>query len=189
MATTVHSNETASVHASDESRPLVLCSTRFAESALATAGAGLPGELRALERGDLERALNGRRGRPIVVLLDEALHGAELRVTPGHTLRVLALLDPTWSSVVWSLDLGSDDIGPVVRSGDDFLVARKTGGAGQVVGTVRLNVNLRHPDTTTMLQHLQRVQAHAWRPGSRPLAAAPGEDRPAWLDRRTSECY
>jgi len=92
MTTTVHSNETASVHASDESRPLVLCSTRFAESALATAGAGLPGELRALERGDLERALNGRRGRPIVVLLDEALHGAELRVTPGHTLRVLALL-------------------------------------------------------------------------------------------------
>lgn len=46
---------------------------------------------------------------------------------------LLALLDPTWSSVVWSLDLGSDDIGPVVRSGDDFLVARETGGAGQVV--------------------------------------------------------
>lgn len=86
MTTTVHSNETASVHASDESRPLVLCSTRFAESALATAGAGLPGELRALERGDLERALNGRRGRPIVVLLDEALHGAYPATIALHAL-------------------------------------------------------------------------------------------------------
>ena len=96
MTTTVHANETASVHASDESRPLVLCSRNFAESPLASAGIDLPGELRTLERGELERALSGRRGRPIVVLLDETLHGAlggtELRVTPGHTLRVLALL-------------------------------------------------------------------------------------------------
>ena len=92
MTTQVHSNETASVHAPDDSRPLVLCSRSFAESPLAAAGDGLPGELRALDRGELERALSNRRGRPIVVLLDEALQGTELRVAPGHTLRVLALL-------------------------------------------------------------------------------------------------
>ncbi|WP_293252206.1 ATP-binding protein [Nannocystis sp.] len=80
------------MHAPDESRPLVLCSRSFAESPLAAAGAGLPGELRALDRAELERALSNRRGRPLVVLLDEALQGTELRVAPGHTLRVLALL-------------------------------------------------------------------------------------------------
>jgi hypothetical protein len=46
---------------------------------------------------------------------------------------LLALLDPTWSSVEWSVSLDSESIGPVVRSGDEFLVARETGGVTQVV--------------------------------------------------------
>lgn len=46
---------------------------------------------------------------------------------------VLALLDPTWTSVAWSVDVGSDAIGPIVRSGDDFLVGRETGSSAQVV--------------------------------------------------------
>lgn len=46
---------------------------------------------------------------------------------------LLALLDPTWTSVTWSVDVGSEGVGPVVRSGDDFLVGRETGDAAQVV--------------------------------------------------------
>jgi signal transduction histidine kinase len=93
MATTVHSNETASVHATDEAWPLVLCSRPFAGSPAAAACKGLPAELRPVDTHELERALNARRnGRPMVVLLDEALQGPELRVAPGHTLRILSLL-------------------------------------------------------------------------------------------------
>ncbi len=93
MATTVHTNETASVHAPDEVRPLVLCSRSFAGSPAAAAVGELTAELRPVDVPELERALNTRRGgRPIIVLLDETLQGPELRAVPGHTLRVLSLL-------------------------------------------------------------------------------------------------
>ncbi len=93
MTSTVHSNETASVHAHDEARPIVLCSRPFAGSPAAAACAEIGAELRPVDRDELERVLGTRRGgRPVVVLLDEALRGPPLRATPGHTLRVLSLL-------------------------------------------------------------------------------------------------
>ena len=53
------------------------------------------------------------------------------------------------------------------------------------VGQVRLNVSLAQADTQQVLQHLAHVQAVAWRnwPSRAPLDVAPGELRPAWLDR------
>jgi len=95
MTSTVHSNETASVHAHDEARPIVLCSRPFAGSPAAAACAQIGAELRPVDREELERVLGSRRGgRPVVVLLDDALRGPPLRATPGHTLRVLSLLPP-----------------------------------------------------------------------------------------------
>ncbi len=93
MTSTVHSNETASVHAHDEARPIVLCSRPFAGSPAAAACEAIGAELRPVDRDELERVLGSRRGgRPVVVLLDEALRGAPLHASPGHTLRVLSLL-------------------------------------------------------------------------------------------------
>lgn len=79
---------------------------------------------------------------------------------------------------------------PGYRDASLTLDCEAIGDDRDVVGKVRLNVHLSHPDTTDLLHHLQRVLAWAWcRPGQRPLDAKPDEQRPAWLDRRTSDCY
>ena len=58
------------------------------------------------------------------------------------------------------------------------------GGERQVVGPVRLELNLGAPDAVGLLQPIQHVHAFAWRqPDRAPLDAAPGEQRPAWLDQ------
>lgn len=75
---------------------------------------------------------------------------------------------------------------PGYRSVSLDLECEAVGDDEAVVGKVRLNVNLTHPDTTTLLHHLQRVMAWAWKPGRLPLDAEPDEKRPAWLDRPTS---
>ena len=81
------------MHAPDEARPVVLCSHQFAASPAAPLCRTCAAELQPVDRAGLERALNARRrGRPIVVLLDESLLGAELRQMPGHTMRVVSLL-------------------------------------------------------------------------------------------------
>ncbi len=83
------------MHASVEARAVILCSRPFAGSMAAAACRDLAVELRPVDRSELESALRSRRsGRPLVVLLDDALLGAELRPMPGHTLRVVALLAP-----------------------------------------------------------------------------------------------
>ena len=81
------------MQARDEGRPIVLCSRPFASSPAYRACAEIGAELRPVDREELERVLRARRGgRPVIVLLDEALQGPPLRATPGHTLRVLSLL-------------------------------------------------------------------------------------------------
>ena len=83
------------MHTPVEAHAVILCSPQFAGSPAATAFRDLSAELRPVGRGELESALNSRRsGRPLVVLIDEALLGAELRPMPGHTLRVVTLLAP-----------------------------------------------------------------------------------------------
>lgn len=79
---------------------------------------------------------------------------------------------------------------PGYRSASLILDCEAVGDDRDVVGKVRLNVHLGHPDTTNLLRHLQHVIAFAWRRSSThpPLDATPGEQRPAWLDRPTSDC-
>ena len=81
------------MHIPVEARAVLLCSRQFIDSRAAEACRELSAELRPVDRGELESALKSRRsGRPLVVLIDETLVGAELRAMPGHTLRVVALL-------------------------------------------------------------------------------------------------
>jgi hypothetical protein len=75
---------------------------------------------------------------------------------------------------------------PGYRDASLVLDCEAMGDDREVVGKVRLRVQLNHPDTTTLLHHLQRVIAFSWKPGRRPLDAEPNEQRPAWLDRPTS---
>lgn len=60
-------------------------------------------------------------------------------------------------------------------------IARRPVRTEKRLGTVRLNLS----DAQDVLRHLAHVQAFAWRdwPTSAPLDGAPGEQRPAWLDR------
>lgn len=78
---------------------------------------------------------------------------------------------------------------PGYRDASMLLECEAYGDDREVVGKVQLTVHLRNPDTADLLHHLQRVHARAWRPGVRPLDAKPDEQRPAWLDRNTSDCY
>lgn len=57
----------------------------------------------------------------------------------------------------------------------------------RAVGPVRLEVHLNGKDAVTAMQHIQRVNAFAWRRGdSGPLDLQPGERRPVWIDRAPS---
>ncbi|MBL9100837.1 MAG: GAF domain-containing sensor histidine kinase [Myxococcales bacterium] len=83
----------ASVQDPDEVRPLVLCSRRFADSPAIAAARASAAEVVVVDREALDQALSTRRaGRPLVILLDESLGGADLRPHPGYTLRVVALV-------------------------------------------------------------------------------------------------
>jgi signal transduction histidine kinase len=89
----VQTDLAASVQDPDEVHPVVLCSRRFAESSSVSAVRGLSAEVLMVDREELDQALAVRRaGRPMVVLLDESLGGADLRPHPGYTLRVVSLI-------------------------------------------------------------------------------------------------
>jgi signal transduction histidine kinase len=122
---TVQTDLEASVHDPDEVRPLVLCSRRFADSPAITAARGLAAEVLVVDREALEQALAVRRaGRPIVVLLDDSLGGADLRPHPGYTLRVVSLVPILPGirerlgealSFVAPPDIASEDLGIALR--------------------------------------------------------------------------
>ncbi|KQW02797.1 hypothetical protein [Rhizobacter sp. Root1221] len=56
------------------------------------------------------------------------------------------------------------------------------------VGPVRLEINLGADDSVSVMQHVRRAHAFAWRHGNRaPLDAGAGERRPSWLDALPTE--
>lgn len=71
----------------------------------------------------------------------------------------VAMFDPSWTSVVWSVDVGSDSIGPIAPAGDEFLIGRVPVGAGSQV--VRVLANGLAPDIvqTTLEKPLQGLAA------------------------------
>lgn len=109
---------------------------------------------------DVERLRNGGDGRPRPSARSGTLcqddHVSAKLITYGNA--------PGYRDVTLTLD------------------CEVVGGTRQAVGRVCLEVNLGADDAVAAMQHIQRVNAFAWKQAGRgPLDLRPGERRPAWL--------